>query len=105
MFERWYVLKFAYVSPAMSVPQTKILAYMHLGDAEQIFRKLELSYQYDAPVRLNGDVFIKVTNASLYESFEFYRKDAIEDVEIGKCNLIFEAKGIDIDLKEPSVAQ
>lgn len=98
MFESWYILKFDYTLPATSVTQTKSLGYMHLDDAEEMFKKLEFSYQYDTPMRINGDIFIKIVKAALHEVFDFDRRDAIADVDLGKGNILFETQPIDIDI-------
>lgn len=98
MFERWYIVKFDYIAPTTSTTKTEALGYMQLTDAEHIFRKLEVSYQYDTPVRVKGDNFIKIMKVCLYEVFDFYRDDAIKDVNVGKGRMLFEARGIDIDV-------
>ena len=98
MFEKWYVLRFEYACPENTDKRTKAVGYLSLDEAVEIFRKMELSYQYDVAMRVKGGALIKITAAGLYEVFEFYRKDAIADVDLGKGVMLYEARDIEIDL-------
>ena len=98
MFETWYVLSFEYSSAMKTGPRTKTIGYLHLDEAIDIFKKLELSYQYDVNIRVRCGDPIKISKASLYEIFDFYRKDAIEDFHHGKGNKLYEAQGVSIDI-------
>jgi hypothetical protein len=99
MFESWYLVKVNYVSPADSETQTKIQGYQHLADARNMFEKLELSYQFDAQVRLRDGKLIKVTGAWLYQAFKFHLDEAVDAVNSGDAELMNEAHGIEIDIE------
>jgi hypothetical protein len=94
----WNVLKFTYNYPGESHVNTKIHAYLSLGEAETIFHHLKLAYQFDASLRVKGGKRIKIGSLSLYTSFREDRAEAETEVANGEARLIQEAHEIEIDL-------
>ncbi len=94
----WNVLKFTYSYPGESHVHTKIHAYLHLVEAENIFDHLELAYQFDARLKVKGGKRIKIGSLSLYTSFRENRSEAEKEVANGGARLIQEAHEIEIDL-------
>jgi hypothetical protein len=96
--QMWNVLKFTYSFPAESQLHTKIHAYLHLGECENIFDHIELAYQFDAPLRVKGGKRIKIKSVSLYTSFREDRSEAETEVANGGARLIRDAHEFEIDL-------
>lgn len=100
MFESWYVVKFDYIPLGTSQPQTKMVGYEHLTDAERSFFDLQASYRLDTPILVKGDKRIKVTNVWLYQVSKFEKHEAFRAVTAGEGDLLYEARGLLIDLDE-----
>jgi hypothetical protein len=99
MFESWLLLKIDYTSSASSETQTGIVGYEHLTDAEHVFSQLQLSYQFDLPVRIKNDQMIKVTGVCLYRVFKFTKKDEIDALKSGDGTLMYKAQGIQVEIE------
>ncbi|MGH7023666.1 MAG: hypothetical protein ACREEB_08760 [Caulobacteraceae bacterium] len=98
MFESWNILKIEYLSPGSPDVRTRVVAFMDLGAAEHLFSQLQLSYQFNAPVRVRGDEMITVKGLWLYQVSKFRRDDAIAALKSGEGTLLAEARGIDVEL-------
>ena len=94
----WYVLKIDYCTPDATETQTKMLSYPDLTAAQAVFDHLELSYQFNEPVRVKGGKMVKATGIWLYESFKDHYQAAIDAVTSGKATLVDEAREVEIDL-------
>jgi hypothetical protein len=93
----WYVLQIRYESPQGS--RTKLHGCSELAEAQCIFDRLELSYQFNSPVRVKDNQTIKVTQLGLYESFKLSFQEALDAVESGSATLMKEARAVEIDLE------
>ncbi len=100
MFESWLVVKFEYLLPPSTQKQTKMVGYEHLMDAERTFFDLQTSYRLDTPILVMGDKRIAVTGVWLYRASKFERHEAFAAVEAGDADLLYEARGLLVDLDE-----
>jgi hypothetical protein len=94
----WYVLKIDYCTPDAPETRTKMLGYPNLTDAQAVFDHLELSYQFNEPVRIKGGKMVKATGVWMYESFKDHYAAALEAAASGTATLVGEAREIEIDL-------
>jgi hypothetical protein len=94
----WYVLKIDYSTTDAPETRTKMLGYPDLTAARAVFDHLELSYQFNEPVRVKGGKMVKATGIWLYESFKDHYDAALEAVASGDVTLVDEAREIEIDL-------
>jgi hypothetical protein len=94
----WYVLKLDYRSAEAAKTQTKMLGYSDLAEAQHIFGQLELSYQFNQPVRVKGGRAITASGVWLYESFKDHYAAAEAAVAAGEGMLMNTAKEINFEI-------
>jgi hypothetical protein len=78
-----------------------MVGYEHLMDAARTFFDLQTSYRLDTPILVSGtSKRIKVTGVWLYRATKFKRQEAFAAVKAGEADLIYEARGLLVDLHE-----
>ncbi|MGH6827281.1 MAG: hypothetical protein ACREFW_00050 [Rhizomicrobium sp.] len=98
----WNVLKFPYCYPEDGVVRTRIVPYLHLVEAEEVFDHLRAAYRFDIVLKVKDGRRIRVLGVSLYTSLHEDRAAAEKEVREGNGRLIQEASAIVLDLDDAS---